>query len=116
MTGIISEHLYSVLEENISLQEQKDCQKKSKGTKKQVLLGKAVLSDCKSRSTNFAMALIDYQRGDDTIPQSWISEILDLFGVAENTKKFLVSNMNKGKLQLTSNRVSLSDVKIRGFF
>ena len=52
------------------------------------------------------MALIDYQRGHGTIPQSWIIEILDLFGVAENTKKFLVSNMNKRKLQLTSNRVS----------
>ena len=75
-----------------------------------------MLSDCKSRSTNLAMALIDYQRGHGTIPQSWIIEILDLFGVAENTKKFLVSNMNKRKLQLTSNRVSLGDVKIRGGF
>ena len=47
------------------------------------------------------------------IPQGWISECLELFGVAENNKKFLVNSMNKRKQELTSNRVSLGNVKIR---
>ena len=47
------------------------------------------------------------------IPQSWISECFEVFGVAENTKKFLVNSMNKWKLELTSNRVSLGNVEIR---
>ena len=29
------------------------------------------------------------------IPHSWISECLEIFGVTENTKKFLVNSKNK---------------------
>ena len=47
------------------------------------------------------------------IPHRWINECLELFGVAENTKKFLVNSMTKWKLQLTSNGVSLGNVEIR---
>ena len=48
---------------------------------------------------------------------NWISECLELFGVAGNTKEFLVNSMNKWKLELTSNRVLLSNVEIgRGIF
>ena len=36
-----------------------------------------------------------------------------MFGVAENTKNFLVNSMNKWKLELTSNGVSLGNVEIR---
>ena len=59
------------------------------------------------------MAWIDYQELYDMIPHSWISECLELFGVFENTKKFLVNRMNRWKLELTSNGVSLGKVGIR---
>ena len=36
-----------------------------------------------------------------------------MFGVAENTKRFLVNSKNKWKLELTSNGVSLGNVEIR---
>ena len=53
LTGIISEHLYSFLEEEKILpEEQKGCKRNSRGTKDQVLLDKAVLRDCKRRSGN----------------------------------------------------------------
>ena len=101
---IISEHLYRFLEEeNILPEEQKGCERSNRGTKDQVLLYKAVLRDCKRRSTNLAMAWIDYRKEHDMIPHNWISEYLEVFGVAENTKNFLVNSMNKWKLQLTSN-------------
>ena len=48
------------------------------------------------------------------IPHSWISESFEVFGVAENTKNVLLKSMNKWKLELTSNRVSLDNVAIRG--
>ena len=44
---------------------------------------------------------------------SWFSERRQVFGVAENTKNVLVNNMNKWKLELTSNGVSLGNVEIR---
>ena len=46
------------------------------------------------------------------IPHSWFSECRQVFGVAENTKDVLVNNMNKWKLELTSNGVSLGNVEI----
>ena len=100
-------------EEKILPEEQKGCKRNSKGTKCQVLLDKAVLRDCKRRSTNLAMAWIDYRKPYDMIPPSWISEYLELFGVAANTKKFLVNSMNKWELELTSIGVSLGNVEIR---
>ena len=59
------------------------------------------------------MAWIDYRKVYDMIPHSWISECLELFGVAENTKKFLVNSMNKWKIELTSNGVSSGNVDVR---
>ena len=115
LTGIFSEHLYSFLEEEKILpEEKKGCKRKSRGSKDQILLGKAVLRNCKRRSTNLAMAWIDYRKAYDMISQhSWISKRLEVFGVAENTKNFLVNDMNKWKLELMSNGVSLGNVEIR---
>ena len=69
-----------------------------------------MLRDCKRRSTNLAMSWIDCRKSHDMIPHSWVSEV---FGVAENTKNFLVNSMNKWKLELTSNGVSSGNVEIR---
>ena len=60
--------------------------------------------DCKKRSTNLAMAWIDCRTSYDMTPNSWISECREMFGVAENTKNFLVNSMNKCKLELTPKR------------
>ena len=72
-----------------------------------------MLRDCKRRSTNLAMAWIDYRKAHDTTPHSWISECLEVFRVAENTKNLLVNSMNKWKLELTYNGGSLGSVEIR---
>ena len=115
MTGIISEHVYRFLEEEKILpEEQKGCKRNSRGTEDRLLLDKAVLRDCKRRSTNLAMARMGYRRVYDMIRLSLISESFEVFGVAENTKNFLLKSMNRWKLELTSNGVSLGNVEIRG--
>ena len=72
-----------------------------------------MLRDSKRRSTNLAMAWIDCRKSCDMIPHSWIKECREVFGVAENTKNFLVNSMNKWKLELASNGVFLGNVEIR---
>ena len=59
------------------------------------------------------MTWIDCQKSYDMIPHSSISECHEVFGVAENTKNFLVNSINELKLELTSNGVSLGNVEIR---
>ena len=80
----------------------------------QVLVDKAMLKYCKRRSTKLAMVWIDYQKAYDLIPPSWISEWLEVYGVAKN---FVVNSMNKWKLELASNVLSLGNFEIwRGIF
>ena len=74
-------------EEKILPEEQKGCKRNSRGTKDQVFLDKAVLRDRKRRSTNLAMAWIDYRKAYGMIPYSWINECPELFKVAKNTRK-----------------------------
>ena len=100
-------------EEKILREEQKGCERNSRGTKDQVLVEKAVLKDCKKRRINLTIAWIDYRKVHDMIRHSWRSECPKVSGVAENTKNFLVNSMNKWKLELTSNGVPLCNVKIR---
>ena len=76
------------------------------------------------------MAWIDYMKAYDMVPHSWIIECLDLFGVAENIKSFLVNSMvaeniksflvnsmEKWKVMLCSGNSELGVVEIkRGIF
>ena len=48
-----------------------------------------------SRNKNLAMAWIDYKQAYDMVPQSWIIEWSDLFGVPENIKSLSVDSMEK---------------------
>ena len=72
-----------------------------------------MLRDWKRRSTNLAMVWMGYRKLYDMIPHNWISECFEVFGVDENTKKFLLNSMNNWKLELTSNGVPLGNVEIR---
>ena len=47
------------------------------------------------------------------VPQSWIIECLDLFGVVENIKSLLVNSMEKWKVMLCSGNSGLGEVEIK---
>lgn len=116
MTGVIAEVMYKHLE-GILLEEQKWCRRRSRGTKDQLLIDKAILKDCKRRHTNLAMAWIDYHKAYDMVPHSWIEECLEMFGIAVNVTQFLLSSMKKWKTEFTSCGQQLGVVNInRGIF
>ena len=90
MAEILTEKMYSHSErENVLASEQKGCRKGSCGTKDQLLIDKMVLRDCKKRHTKLAMGWIDYKKAYDMVPNSWISECLEMFGTANNVQDFL---------------------------
>ena len=63
ITGIISERMYKILDENEILPvEQKGCRRRSGGTKDQLLIDKSILADCKRKHKNLAMAWVDYKK------------------------------------------------------
>ena len=76
-------------------EDQKGCRKSSRGTNDLLYIDRAVIKEVKSRNKNLAMAWIDYKKAYDMVPHSWITECLDLFGVAEKIKSLLVNSMEK---------------------
>ena len=74
-------------------EEQKGCQRNSRGTKDQLLIDKTILRDCKRRHTNLAMVWIDYQKAYDMAPHSWTKECMQMFGIANNIQNFLGESM-----------------------
>ena len=114
MTGVIANQIYAHLDqENLLPEEQKGCRKGSRGTNDLLYIDREVIKKVMSRNKNLAMAWIEYKKAYDMVPHSWIIECLDLFGVAENIKSFLVNSMEKWKVILCSGNSELGEAEIK---
>ncbi len=114
LTGIFAEKIYDHLHTNNALpDEQKGCRKRSRGTKDQLLIDKAVLRDVRAKKRCLAMAWIDYRKAYDMLPHSWILETLGLIKVAKNIEGLLRGSMKSWKTVLTANGEELGEVSIR---
>ena len=114
LTAVIAEEMYNYLEqEKILQEEQKACKRGSRGTKDQLSIDKTVLKDCKKRHTNLSMAWIDYRKVYDLVPDSWVNECMEMFGVTENLRTFLQKNMQQWWLSLTTNGEDLGEVNVK---
>ena len=92
-------------------------QKRSRGTKDQLLINKTVLKDCRKRHTNLSMAWLDYRKAYDLVPYNWVNECMEMFGIAENLRTFLQKSMQQWRLSLTANGEDLGEVNVkRGIF
>ncbi|MEM7264394.1 MAG: reverse transcriptase domain-containing protein [Pseudomonadota bacterium] len=77
LSGIFSEKIYAhLLQHNLLPDEQKGCRKKSRGTKDQLIIDKAILREVKAMKRNLSMCWIDYKKAYDMVPHSWILEML----------------------------------------
>ena len=94
-------------------EEQKGCRKGARGTKDLLFIDKMILREAKNRKKNLAITWIDYKKAFDMVPHSWILECLDLFGIAENIKRLLMTSMKSWKTELTSCGEVLAEVRIR---
>ena len=89
ITGIAADEIYNHLEQNYLLPgEQKDCCRNSRGTKDQLLIGKAVMENCKRRKVGLSMAWIDYRKAYNMVPHSWIKKSMKMCAVADNISRF----------------------------
>jgi len=63
------------------------------------------------------MIWIDYWKAYDSVPHTWILEVLKLYKIADNVYNFLLNSMMLWKTVLTLNGQPLGSVKIqRGIF
>ena len=113
-SGVMSDSIYEHLDEKgLFPLEQKGCKRGSYGTKDQLMVNKAVLTDCRRRKTNLAMAWVDYRKAYDMVPHDWILRCLQLFGVAKNVQHLLMASMAQCRVELWNGRKCLGSVGIR---
>ena len=65
-------------------EEQEGCKRRSRGTKDQLFINKAVIRNCNWRKTNLLMSWIDFRKAYELVPHSWILESLRIIGAADN--------------------------------
>ena len=105
----VSDHLN---QQNLLAEEQKDCQRKTRGTKDQPLIDKAVVRNSR-RKTNLKVAWIDFQKAYNMVPHSWILKTLELVGTARNIRELLRRGMQNWRTVLFSRKKKLGRVNIR---
>ena len=105
MKRTIAESIYNFLDVNDKLPvEQKGCQKKSRGTKDQLLIDKMILRDLRKRHTYLGMVWIDYKKAYDMVPHSWILESLELVQVSDNILKFVKKKLGESLAKVNIRR------------
>ena len=114
LTGIFADKIYDHLHtNNLLVEEQKGCRKKSRGTKDQLLIDREVLREAKRKKRFLSMAWIDYRKAYDMLPHSWILETLGMIKVAKNIEGLLRRSMANWRTVLTANGKFLGEVEIR---
>ena len=97
--------------------EQKRFGNNSRGTKDQLLIGKAILINCWRGLTNLSMACMEYRKTYDMMPHSWLLECGRIVGVAQNIITLIENSLAIWKPVLPSNPELLGIVDIkRGIF
>ena len=118
LTGMFSEKIYDHLDEqNLLPDEQKGCRKRSRGTKDQLRIDKAITKDARKKQRCLNMAWVDCKKTYDIVPHSWILEVINMFGLADNVCTLLSQSMKHWKTRLTAGDQNLGTVEIkRGIF
>ncbi|KAL1446790.1 hypothetical protein WDU94_005582 [Cyamophila willieti] len=90
LTACISNMLYEHLtNNNIMSEEQKGCVRKAKGCKEQLTIDQVVLEQANKKCRNLYACYIDYQKCFDSLPHSWLLEILSIYKINPTIINFL---------------------------
>ena len=112
-TGIIAEKLYDHIDqENLWPEKQKGSRHRSQGTKDQILVHKAVISNSKRRKTNLNVAWIDFKKAYMVSHKRMIKS-LHIFRASDNVIKLLKSSLTNWKMHLVTAESQLGVVNIR---
>ena len=90
----------------------KGMQERKPRQKGQLLTDKMIVEDCKRQLTPLAIAWIDYRKGYDIVPHSWIQKCMKVFGVAVNVRSSVNASMKQWNTELTASNQRLGNVKI----
>ena len=112
VTGTVNEKVYDYLnQQNLLPEEQKGCWRRTRGTKGQLLIDKALVRNSRRRKTNLNVSWIDFQKVYDMVSHSWILS-LELVEIAANIIGLLKGSMQNWRTVLFSGKNKLGKVNI----
>ena len=83
LTSVIASSLYAYLDDSKLLpDEQKGCKKRSRLANDFLCVKKRMIKESKQHIKNLAMSWLDYFEAYDLVPHSWLSECMQMFGIA----------------------------------
>jgi hypothetical protein len=90
ISSIISNKVDKYLTQNkIMTEEQKGCRKNSQGCKEQLIIDIITTKQAHKKNRNLSIAWIDYKKAYDSIPHSWLIEVLKIYKIDNILIKFL---------------------------
>ncbi|XP_036348061.1 uncharacterized protein LOC118757459 [Rhagoletis pomonella] len=85
---------------NILAIEQKGCVKNSKGCKEQLIIDTVIMEQAYHNQRNIYTSYIDFKKAFNTVPHSWLLEVLDICKISPNIKRRTQQLMNSWKVTL----------------
>ncbi|CAH2106131.1 unnamed protein product [Euphydryas editha] len=121
-TSCIAELIYKHIDENnILAEQQKGCRKFSQGCKEQLLIDSVILKQVQKLKSNLFTMYIDYKKAYDSVPHSWLVQVLEIYKIHPKLITFLETIMTtwttRLKLTTTTETIETEPIRIqRGIF
>ncbi|CAK1579245.1 unnamed protein product [Parnassius mnemosyne] len=88
---------------NIIAEEQKGCRRGHMGCKEQLIIDSVIHKHAATKKRNLHCTFIDYQKAFDSIPHSWLIEVLKIYKINNSLIEFLKFIMPRWKTTLYLN-------------
>ncbi|KAI5731489.1 hypothetical protein M8J77_010820 [Diaphorina citri] len=110
-TSIIKSKVYQhVIDNNILAWEQKGCISKSFGSKEQIVIDSFVVNQARIKKRNLSNCYIDYAKAYDSIPHSWLLEVLKIYKINDNIINTLAKLMTNWKTKIHLNDIVTDEI------
>ncbi|XP_044760812.1 uncharacterized protein LOC123318260 [Coccinella septempunctata] len=101
--------------------EQNGCNKNGRGAKELLVIDNAITKQARKRLKNLSMAWIDYRKAFDSVPHTWLLQVLQIYKINPRAIQLLKHLMTTWRTKLTVKHETLSyqtgEIRIaRGIF
>lgn len=101
ITSLITNKINIHVEDNELLtEEQKGCRRNTQGCKEQLIIDGIIAKEAKIKQRNIAIAWLDYQKAFDSVPHSYLIEVLKIYKTSSKITNFLQHCMKTWRTKL----------------
>ncbi|XP_064076354.1 uncharacterized protein LOC135194637 [Vanessa tameamea] len=118
ITSCITNKIVSHLEaHNVMSEEQKGCRRNHRGCKEQLIIDSTILKHSNKFNRNLYVTYIDFKKAFDSVPHSWLVQILQTYKIHPNIIKFLEEAMSNWRTTITlttkTSKICCDEIHIR---